>query len=209
MRGRKSSFPVSMARGRTRQCQDHPTAALDGEQFRLTLWDSSGKYQAQVWEPYSRTDDFGPWIEVIDAISDKILIFNSIRYGCPTRTRTLTDGTRIRRATITPSGNFVGVGEGEILSRHFRLRPIDVQPHSFNRLRKDGLFIIFIQRVMCFYWCFEIRTKSDDTGMSLRRLKPTSANSCVPARNPLGCAGDCAPAPIGGLRLALHHFSIF
>ncbi len=26
------------------------------------------KYQVQVWEPFTRTDDIGPWIEVIDAI---------------------------------------------------------------------------------------------------------------------------------------------
>jgi len=51
-----------------RQCQNFPTASLDGEQFRLTLWDSSGEYQVQIWEPYTRTDDIGPWIEVIDAI---------------------------------------------------------------------------------------------------------------------------------------------
>lgn len=34
---------------------------------RLTLWNSLGEYQVQVWEPYTRTDDIGPWIEVIDA----------------------------------------------------------------------------------------------------------------------------------------------
>ena len=39
-----------------------------GEQFRMTLWDSSGEYQAQIWEPYTRTDDFGPWIDLIDAV---------------------------------------------------------------------------------------------------------------------------------------------
>jgi len=56
-----------VAQGIPRQCQDYPTASLDGEQFRLTLWDSSGEYQAQVWESYTRTDDFGPWVELIDA----------------------------------------------------------------------------------------------------------------------------------------------
>jgi len=40
----------------------------------------------------------------------------------------------------------------------------------------------------------------------VRRLKPTSANSCVPARNPLGHVGYYAPAPACELRLALHHF---
>ncbi len=57
-----------VAQGIPGQCQDYPTASLDGEQFRITLWDSSGEYQVQVWEPYTRTDDFGPWIEVIDAV---------------------------------------------------------------------------------------------------------------------------------------------
>ena len=57
-----------VAEGLPRQCQEYPTAALDGEQFRMTLWDKSGKYHVQVWEPYTRTDDFGPWIEIIDAI---------------------------------------------------------------------------------------------------------------------------------------------
>jgi len=71
------------------------------------------------------------------------------------------------------------------------------------------MFIVFIQRVMCFYWCFENRSKSDDTGMSLRRLKPASANSGVPARKPLGYADYCVPAAVSSLRLALHHFSIF
>jgi len=57
-----------VAGGIPRRCQDYPTAALDGEQFRMTLWDSSGEYQVQVWEPYTRTDDVGPWIEAIDSI---------------------------------------------------------------------------------------------------------------------------------------------
>ena len=57
-----------VAEGIPRQCQDYPTASLDGEQFRLTLCDSSEEYQVQVWEPYTRTDDFGPWIDLIDAI---------------------------------------------------------------------------------------------------------------------------------------------
>ena len=33
----------------------------------MTLWDFFGEYQAQIWEPYTRTDDVGPWIELIDA----------------------------------------------------------------------------------------------------------------------------------------------
>ena len=56
-----------VAEGIPRQCQDYPTATLDGEQFRITLWDGSGEYRAQIWEPYTRTDDVCPWIEVIDA----------------------------------------------------------------------------------------------------------------------------------------------
>ena len=57
-----------MAEGIPRKCQNYPTATLDGEQFRITLWDSLGKSQVQIWEPYTRTDDIGPWIELIDAI---------------------------------------------------------------------------------------------------------------------------------------------
>jgi len=56
-----------VAEGVPRQCQNYPTAALDGEQLRMTLWDISGKYQAQIWEPFTRIDDSGPWIELIDA----------------------------------------------------------------------------------------------------------------------------------------------
>jgi len=40
----------------------------DGEQFRMTLWDFSGEHQVQIWEPFTRKDDIGPWIELIDAV---------------------------------------------------------------------------------------------------------------------------------------------
>ncbi len=71
------------------------------------------------------------------------------------------------------------------------------------------MFVIFIQRDMSFIGCFIKRTESDDSDMPSRRLKSTSAMSCVPARNPLGYVDYYAPARVRGLCLALHHFSIF
>jgi len=82
-------------------------------------------------------------------------------------------------------------------------------PHCFNRLPRGGVFVVFAQCVMNFFWGFENRTQSDDAHMPLGRLKSTSAKSCVPARKPLGYVGYYAPAPVSGLRLALHHFSTF
>ena len=88
------------------------------------------------------------------------------------------------------------------------LRPPRHLP-TLHRLPKGGVFVVFVQSVMNFFWCFENRTESDDAHMPLGRLKSTSANSCVPARKPLGYVGYYAPAPVSGLRLALHHFSTF
>ena len=62
-------------------------------------------------------------------------------------------------------------------------------PHCFNRLPKGGVFVVFVQSVMNFFWGFENRPQSDDAHMPLGRLKSTSANSCVPARKPLGYVG--------------------
>jgi hypothetical protein len=72
-----------------------------------------------------------------------------------------------------------------------------------------GVFIVIIEWVVIFLWQFATLTENDDTDRPILRFKPTSANSCVPARKPLGYVGDYASAPICGLRLALHHFSIF
>jgi hypothetical protein len=56
---------------------------------------------------------------------------------------------------------------------------------------------------------FQILTKSELTKTHFRRLKPTCAKSCVPARNPLGHVVIYAPALACRLRLALHHISAF
>ena len=71
------------------------------------------------------------------------------------------------------------------------------------------MFIVFFQRVMRYRQNFESPTESGDTGMPFRRLKSTSANSCVPDRKPLGYVGYYAPAQVSSLCLVLHHFSIF
>ena len=42
--------------------------ALDGEQFRLWFWDAAGECVATVWEPYERTEEVGPWIELINSM---------------------------------------------------------------------------------------------------------------------------------------------
>jgi hypothetical protein len=52
-------------------------------------------------------------------------------------------------------------------------------------------------------------TKSEASKMLFRRLKPTCANSRVPASSPLGHVGNYAPSLACRLRLALHHISIF
>jgi len=50
---------------------------------------------------------------------------------------------------------------------------------------------------------------SGDNAMLLFLLKPTSAQSCVAVRIPLGYVENYAPAPGCEQRLPLHHFSIF
>ena len=76
------------------------------------------------------------------------------------------------------------------------------KPHCFNRLPKGGVFVVFVQCVMNFFWGFENRTESDDAHMPLWRLKSTSAHSCVPARKPLGYVEYYAPAPVERCRFA-------
>ena len=39
-----------------------------GEQFRMWFWDAAGERVASVWEPYSRADEAGPWIDLIDSV---------------------------------------------------------------------------------------------------------------------------------------------
>ncbi len=56
-------------------------------------------------------------------------------------------------------------------------------------------------------WSNLAATECEDTNMPLRSLNPTSANSGVAARKPLGHVEYYAPALIYELRLALHHFS--
>ena len=51
--------------------------------------------------------------------------------------------------------------------------------------------------------------KSEHRRMRFRRLKPTCAMSCVPARNPFGYVAIYAPALAYELCLAPHHISIF
>jgi hypothetical protein len=52
-------------------------------------------------------------------------------------------------------------------------------------------------------------TKSGVTKKHFRRVKPTCAKGCVPAHKQLGYVVFYAPALACGLRLALHHISIF
>ena len=56
---------------------------------------------------------------------------------------------------------------------------------------------------------FKVPTKNVVSVSPSRQLKPTCANSSVPACNPLGNVGNYAPVLACKLRLALYHISIF
>jgi len=57
-----------VADGLPRFCQDRPTAILDGEQFKLWLWDGLGAYTVEVWEPFAL--ELEDWVRLIDVVRD-------------------------------------------------------------------------------------------------------------------------------------------
>ena len=86
--------------------------------------------------------------------------------------------------------------------------------------RRIGVFVIFIQGVMCFIGCLKNRTESDDSDMPWRRLKSILLRrtiSCVAARNPLGysplenarAGSRSAPCSSSLLNLLKHWGEIF
>ncbi len=74
------------------------------------------------------------------------------------------------------------------------------EPYSFNRLPKCGVFIIFIQHVMKFFWCFKNRIESVDADKPWVRLKSTSANSNVAVRYRLVTYATTVPRRFEGCR---------
>ena len=57
-----------VSEGIPRQCPNLTQAVHHGEQFRLWFRDGAEEYLATVWEPYERTEEVRPWVELINSV---------------------------------------------------------------------------------------------------------------------------------------------